>query len=287
LRLNQAFVKKQQFILLSGGFILLIVLYFFGNTTSPVSATSSSVNSDKANSGVTTTEVLNAAKKNITAQQSAYLTQLENSVVRGNVKAQQIRIYRQLAAYWQDTLRQQTIAAYYFGEEAKLENSEKNLNFAARLLLVHLMAEDNPAMQNWLATNAKVLFEKSLQINPANDSVRIELGACYIFGNISNTPMEGILKIKQVADKDPSNMYAQLILGLGDIKSGQYDKAAERLQLVTEKEPNNLQAVFNLAETYERKGDKANAVAWYRKAQNIISLPEAKREIEEKIRTLQ
>ncbi len=280
-------MKKQQFILLSGGFILLIVLYFFGNTTAPVSATSSSVNSDKANSGVTTTEVLNAAKKNITAQQSAYLTQLENSVVRGNVKAQQIRIYRQLAAYWQDTLRQQTIAAYYFGEEAKLENSEKNLNFAARLLLVHLMAEDNPAMQNWLATNAKVLFEKSLQINPANDSVRIELGACYIFGNISNTPMEGILKIKQVADKDPSNMYAQLILGLGDIKSGQYDKAAERLQLVTEKEPNNLQAVFNLAETYERKGDKANAVAWYRKAQNIVSLPEAKREIEEKIRTLQ
>lgn len=280
-------MKKQQFILLSGGFILLIVLYVFGNTTAPVSATSSSVNSDKANSGVTTTEVLNAAKKNITAQQSAYLTQLENSVVRGNVKAQQIRIYRQLAAYWQDTLRQQTIAAYYFGEEAKLENSEKNLNFAARLLLVHLMAEDNPAMQNWLATNAKVLFEKSLQINPANDSVRIELGACYIFGNISNTPMEGILKIKQVADKDPSNMYAQLILGLGDIKSGQYDKAAERLQLVTEKEPNNLQAVFNLAETYERKGDKANAVAWYRKAQNIVSLPEAKREIEEKIRTLQ
>jgi len=287
LRLNQAFVKKQQFILLSGGFILLIVLYVFGNTTAPVSATSSSVNSNKANSGVTTTEVLNAAKKNITAQQSAYLTQLENSVVRGNVKAQQIRIYRQLAAYWQDTLRQQTIAAYYFGEEAKLENSEKNLNFAARLLLVHLMAEDNPAMQNWLATNAKVLFEKSLQINPANDSVRIELGACYIFGNISNTPMEGILKIKQVADKDPGNMYAQLILGLGDIKSGQYDKAAERLQLVTEKEPSNLQAVFNLAETYERKGDKANAVAWYRKAQNIVSLPEAKREIEEKIRTLQ
>ncbi len=280
-------MKKQQFILLSGGFILLIVLYVFGNTTAPVSATSSSVNSNKANSGVTTTEVLNAAKKNITAQQSAYLTQLENSVVRGNVKAQQIRIYRQLAAYWQDTLRQQTIAAYYFGEEAKLENSEKNLNFAARLLLVHLMAEDNPAMQNWLATNAKVLFEKSLQINPANDSVRIELGACYIFGNISNTPMEGILKIKQVADKDPGNMYAQLILGLGDIKSGQYDKAAERLQLVTEKEPSNLQAVFNLAETYERKGDKANAVAWYRKAQNIVSLPEAKREIEEKIRTLQ
>jgi len=153
--------------------------------------------------------------------------------------------------------------------------------------LAHLMAEDNPGMQSWLATNAKALFEKSLQINPANDSVKIELGACYIFGNISSTPMEGIQKIKEVADKDPRSMYAQLILGLGDIKSGQYDKAAERLQLVAQKEPDNLQAVFNLAETYERKGDKASAIMWYRKAQNIISIPEAKQEIEERIKTLQ
>jgi tetratricopeptide (TPR) repeat protein len=280
-------VKRQQIILLSGGFVLLIVLYFFGNTTAPVSH-SSSVNTNNSNSeAITTAEVLNAAKRKIAPQQLSYLTQLENSVVRGNVKEQQIRIYKQLAAYWQDTLHQQAIAAYYFGEGSKLENSEKNLNFAARLLLAHLMAENNTGMQSWLATSAKALFEKSLQINPANDSVKIELGACYIFGNISNTPMEGIQKIKEVAEKNPQNMYAQLILGLGDIKSGQYDKAAERLQLVAQKEPSNLQAVFNLAETYERKGDKGNAVTWYRKAQNIISLPEAKQEIEERIKTLQ
>lgn len=280
-------MKKQQLILLSGGFILVLVLYFFGNTIAPATH-SSPVNTNDANSGtITTTEVLTAAKRNITSQQLSYLTQLENSVVRGNVKEQQIRVYRQLAAYWQDTLHQQAIAAYYFGEGAKLENSEKNLNFAARLLLAHLMAEENPGMQGWLATNAKALFEKSLQINPTNDSVKIELGACYIFGNISNTPMEGIRKIKEVVDKDPGNMYAQLILGLGDIKSAQYDKATERLQLVAQKEPNNLQAIFNLAETYERKGDKVNAVAWYKKAQNIISIPEAKQEIEERIKTLQ
>jgi len=99
--------------------------------------------------------------------------------------------------------------------------------------------------------------------------------------------MEGILKIKQVADKNPNNMYAQLMLGLGDIKSGQYDKAIERLQTVAQKEPNNLQAIFNLAETFERKGDKANAVTWYRKVQNMIDIPEAKQEIEARIKTLQ
>lgn len=279
-------MKRQQFVLLTGGLVLLVLLYFFGNTIPP-STNASSVKPNANSATVTTADVLNAAKKNLTAQQSSYLAQLENSVVRGDVKEQQIRIYRQLASYWQDSLHNQEIAAYYFGESAKLENSEKNLNFAARLLLQYLMSEENPSVQSWLATNAKALFEQSLKINPNNDSVQVELGACYLFGNISSTPMEGILKIKQVADKDPNNMYAQLMLGLGDIKSGQYDKAIERLQLVAQKEPNNLQAVFNLAETFERRGDKANAIIWYRKVQNMINVPEAKQEIEQRIKTLQ
>jgi len=280
-------VKKQQLVLLSGGLILLVLLYFFGNTTPP-STNSTVVNSGNTTSGtITTADVLNAAKKNLSAQQLSQLVQLENSVVRGDVKEQKIRIYRQLASYWQDSLHNQEIAAYYFGESAKLENSEKNINFAARLLLQYVTSEENPAMQTWLATNAKALFEQSLQINPNNDSVQVELGACYLFGNISSTPMDGILKIKQVTDRNPNNMYAQLMLGLGDIKSGQYDKAIERLQLVAKKEPDNLQAVFNLAETFERKGDKSNAVAWYRKVENMINVPEAKQEIEQRIKTLE
>lgn len=48
---------------------------------------------------------------------------------------------------------------------------------------------------------AKDLFERSLTINPANDSAKIGLGACYLFGEISPTPMEGILKIREVAEK--------------------------------------------------------------------------------------
>lgn len=280
-------MKKQQLFLFGAGVALLVLLYFFGNTIPPATNTPVANATNTSSGTVTTADVLNAAKKNLTAQQSSYLAQLENSVVRGDVKDQQIRVYRQLASYWQDSLHNQEIAAYYFGESAKLENSEKNLNFAAHLLLQYVMSEENPSVQTWLATNAKDLFEQSLRINPNNDSVQVELGACYLFGNISGTPMEGILKIKQVADKNPNNMYAQLMLGLGDIKSGQYDKAIERLQTVAEKEPNNLQAVFNLAETFERKGDKANAVAWYRKVQNMINIPEAKQEIEARIKTLQ
>jgi len=279
-------VKKQQIILLSGGIVLTALLFFLGNTVPPASTTPMQESGNKA-TVITTASLLDSAKKNLTDNQSSYVTELENSVVRGNVKDQKIGIYNQLGHYWQDSLGHPEIAAYYFGEEAKLENSEKNLNFAARLFLTQLMAETNPAMQFWLGTNAKALFDQSLQINPNSDSVKIEIGACYLFGNISSTPMEGILKIMEVANRDSGNMYAQLMLGLGGIKSGQYDKAIERLETVIKNEPGNLQAIFNLAETFERKGDKASAIIWYKRSQELINIPEAKQEIEQRIQSLQ
>lgn len=280
-------MKKQQLILVCSGILLVVALYFFGNTIPPKTTAPTMANSQGGSGAITTDKLLDSAKKTITSSQSSYLTQLENSVVRGDVKDQKIKIYKQLAAFWKDSLNHPEIAAYYIGEEAKLESSEKNLNFAARLLLAQLMAEANPVMQTWLATNAKALFEQSLQLNPNSDSVKVEIGACYLFGNISSTPMEGILKIKEVADKDSNNVYAQLMLGLGGVRSGQYDKAIERFQAVIRKEPANLQAIFNLAETFEKKGDKANAVLWYRKAQSIINIPEAKQELEQRIESLQ
>ena len=280
-------MKKQQLILLSGGLVLLVLLYFFGNTTPTTNLKANTTKDTAEGTTATITSVLEAAKKKLTPSQSETIAQLENSVVRGNVKEQQIHVYKQMALYWQDTLQRPDIGAYYLGESAKLENSEKSLSFAARLLLNQLMAETDPAMMNWLATNAKALFEKVLQINPGNDSAKVELGACYIFGNISSSPMEGISKIKEVADKDANNMYAQLMLGLGDIRSQQYDKAIERLGIVAEKEPRNLQALFNLAETYERKGDKQNAIKWYKRVESMINLPEAKQEIENRINSLQ
>lgn len=279
-------MKKQQLILAGGGLVLLLLLFFFGNTVPPATASKPAGETENNSSQPVVTDVLAIAKQGLNASQSEKITQLENSVVRGNVKEQQIAVYNQMSRYWQDTLQRPDIGVYYLGEAAKLENSEKNLNFAARLMLNQVMAGTEPDKTTWLATNAKALYEQSLKINPANDSAKIELGACYLFGNISAMPMEGIQKIREVEQKDSTNMYAQLMLGLGAIRSQQYDKAIERLEKVVKYEPHNLQALFNLAEANERKGDKANAIKWYRQVQDHVEIPEAKQEIENRINSL-
>jgi len=281
-------VRKQQWILTSAAILLFCGLYFFGNTvnpdkTTPVAAATSTAQA----TSLSTQDVLTKSKQGLNAAQLQKLTQLENSVVRGDVHNQQIQVYHQLANYWIDSLHNDKIGAYYAGEAAKLENSEKNLTFAAHLLLDNMMSANDAAMQHWLATQAKELFEIALKLNPQSDSSKIGLGACYMFGNISENPMQGILAIKEIADKNPNNIFAQMMLGLGGVQSGQYDKAAERFLNVIKLQPDNIEAILNLAQVYDRQNDKANAVKWYTEGLKYIQVPEARGEIEARIKSLQ
>ncbi|MEO5591303.1 MAG: tetratricopeptide repeat protein [Chitinophagaceae bacterium] len=283
-------MKKQQFILVGSGFALLLLVYFFGNTTPPekqhaVTEGANGATPKKMEAAV----IIAAAKQKLSASRQAYVTGLESSVVRGDVKEQQIKVYHQLANFWRDSVHFFEPYAYYTGAAAKLENSEKSLTFAARQFLNELKGTNQPAVKQWMADESKDLFEKALAINPANDSSKIGLGSCYIFGSTAGDPQEvmmGIQKILEVARKDSANMYAQLMLGIGGVVSGQLDKAVERLKKVVEKEPANLEAIFMLAEAYERKGDNANAVYWYEAGKKYISNPQMAEEIDNKIKTL-
>ncbi len=284
-------MKKQQFILVGSGIVLLLLIYFFGNTTPPQKP--QTVAADKGEGAlprkIDASAVIEAAKKKLPVAQQAYVTALETAVVRGDVKDQQIKVYRQLAGFWRDSAHFFEPYAYYTGAAAKLENSEKSLTFAARQFLNELQGTNQPAMKQWMADEARGLFQKALEINPANDSSKIGLGSCYIFGSTAGNPQEimtGIQTILEVARRDSSNMYAQLMLGIGGVVSGQLDKAIERLKNVVSKEPENLEAIFMLAEAYERKGDVANAVHWYEAGKKFVSNPQMVKEIDDKIKTL-
>lgn len=267
-------MKKQQSILIGSGAILFCILYFFGktvpsrNNAKPSAAVSQS---KPPAGGITISTILTSSKQQLSTEQQSYINQLETAVVRGDIKEQQIKVYRQIASFWKDSAHMLLPYSYYIGMASKLENSEKSLTFAAHNFLSGLRQQSNPALKQWMGTEAKELFEKALVLNPANDSNKVGLGSCYLFGNISENPMQGIQLIREVAERDTSNMYAQFMLGLGGMESGQFDKAIERLNKVVSKQPENLEALLTLAEACERKGDKVNAIKWYQVSKNFFS----------------
>lgn len=271
-------MKKPQLISIAAALSLIVCLYFFGKRSAGINKPAFSSSTD-----INIDTILNQAKQSLTPAQITWLETLEKSVVRGDVKSQQLDVYHQIAHFWKDSARIFEPYAWYEAEASRLEYSEKSLTFAAHLFLENLRGETDPQLKKWKALQAKDLFERSLRINDKNDSSLIGLGACYIFGNIAENPMEGILKVRQVAEKDSSNIFAQLVLGQGSTISGQYDKAIDRFERVIRLQPENMEAILLLAEVFERKSDKISAIKWYSKALPLVKNPDIKVELQKRI----
>ena len=278
-------VKRPQWITLVAALALVIIVYRFGRIVPERKASAGEVSG--SDNSVSINSILDQAKKGLTADQLNRLNALEHSVVRGDVKEQQLKTYHQLAHFWADEAQVFEPYAWYEAEGARLENSEKSLTFAAHLLLQNLRGENNLALRSWKALQARDLFERSLKINPNNDSSVVGLGACYVFGNIATTPMEGILKVRAVAEKDSTNIFAQEVLGHGSMLSGQYDRVITRFQTVYRLSKANrdirLEACLMLAEAFERKADASSAINWYERGLELIDNEQIKQEIKNRI----
>ena len=289
-------MKKPQWITLSIAVLSVIGLFaatqgsLFGekkrNPAKPAQATAS----DNHDHGLSTDSILYYAKQNIPQAQVARLTFLENSIDGVHAGEQKMHLMHQLAKYWSDSARAFTPMAwypyaYYTGEAARLENSEKSLSFAAHLFLAALSREQSHQVKDWEAEQAKDLFERSLKLNPQNDSAKVGLGATILYGG-HEAPMKGIGMIRAVVEQNPKNIFAQLTLGEASLLSGQLDKAVERFKTVVQLQPENLKAAVLLADTYERMNKKEEAIQAYKSLLPHITIPEMKKDVEKRINDL-
>ena len=229
-------------------------------------------------------------KQKLTTSQALAISKLENSVVRGDVSEQQVKANMQLAGFWKDSVHLFEPYAYYLSEAAKLDKSEKNLTFAAQLILNNLRSEQDEAKLSWKAEQAIALFEKAIELDPSNDDLKVGLGSCYVFGKgrfgRPEETMKGIQTLLSVVRKDSNNMKAQMMLGVGGYVSQQYDKAVERLLKVVKAQPDNLEAIAFLADTYAAKGNKEEAIRWYQVSKRLANDPHYSKEVDERIKLL-
>ncbi len=271
--------------------MLLLLLWFFGKTVA--SKESQPIPPMAGQPGKQAFNIeghLQQSKQNLTVSQANYISGLENSISRGDVKGQQERAYTQLADFWHDSLDNHELYVFYISKAAMLVNSEKNLTFAARQIFGDFRNEPDPAKRGWKAEQAIALFQKAIEINPANDSLKVELGACYVFGKgmagEAEETMKGVMMLRDVVKRDSMNMQAQMLLGIGGVLSTQYDRAIERLTKVVNNQPRNTEAVSWLAEAYAGKGDRQNAIKWFEISKQMVNIPEYSKEIDGRIKEL-
>ena len=281
---------KQQHYLTLAALLLLSGLFFFGKIETQKSTFPHADEHITHTAAFSITDSIQKAKQKLTPSQLITVTQLENSITRGDLKTQSHNNYVHLANFWKDSVNHFVAYAYYVSEGAILDNSEKSLTFAARLILDSMRREENMVLKAWEAETAIVLFDKAIQINPSNDNLKVDLGSCYVYGKgmigDAAETMKGIQQLLQVVNKDSGNMKAQLVLGIGGVISRQFDKAIARLNKVVASEPQNLEAVSWLGDAYAESGDKSNAVKWYEYSKRLVNNAAYSREVDERIKAL-
>ena len=136
-----------------------------------------------------------------------------------------------------------------------------------------------------------VLFQKSiacydqvLKMDPSNLDAKTNQGVCFVEG--SSDPMKGIGLLKEVVDSDPQHINAHLNLGFFSMRSGQMDKAVERFEKVLQIQPDYVEVYLYLADAFEQKGDKGQAIEYLEKYYHAIEDEMIRSEIKKYIEQL-
>ncbi len=226
--------------------------------------------------------ILDACRKQLPVAAQAEVNALDKKVSSIPDSAAMAPVFQELAKKWQEQ-KKMPVAAYYYAKAAKLENSEKNLNFAGQLFLDLVHDAGSAGVQVWEAQQSVACFKRSQELNPANDTVKMALAAAYIEG--TGETMSGVQLLLGIVREKPDNIPANLMLGRLAIQSGQFDKAVQRFETVTKKEPANTEALYFLAEAYKGKGDKAKAIALFEQCKKLVNKPDFTKEIDQYINT--
>lgn len=279
-------MRTSHYITIIAAAALIAALYFFANTTPPKEDVTPPMAQADSHEGHDHASFLiepyiDSVRALLPDHANQELSTLEESAEKttGISKA---NIYKDMAELWLQH-KNATVAAYYFSQWAKLDNSEKSLNFAGRFNLDLFHNAKQADVQGWATQQAIGHFEESLKLNPNNDTVKMALASCYIDG--TPQPMQGIQLLLGIVREKPNNVPANLMLGQLSIRSGQMDKAKDRFEKVLAVEPNNTEALYFLAEVYKSKGDKEKAIELLERCKEIINNPQFNQEIDNYIKS--
>jgi len=276
--------KKQIVVIVLVGAITgyLYLLQPKGLVKPKATRTNSGVASEKPAENINVTSVSSTAKSAVGAALTGKINDLENQLKNASGK-DKAGLQRQLAVQWDDD-NQPAPAAFYYQAVARKENKYEDwLNAGNRFNDAYKLTQDTAA-QAAFTVNSVEAFQNALKLKPESLDAKTGLGVAYVNGGAAS-PMQGILLLREVVQKDPNNRSANMNLGLFSMKSGQYAKAVDRFKTVIAQKP-EFEPYFYLAETYKQLGKKTEAIAAYQKCKEMMPDPVFGQRIDEYIKEL-
>lgn len=216
------------------------------------------------------TALMAQARGQLSADKITSLAAIEHKLEAVEDDAAKVELYKELSARWFD-FGKAAIAGHYAGLVAEIENTEEAWSIAGTTYSICIQREQEQKVIDYCTAKAIEALEKAASLNPDNLQHRINLALVYTENPPKDNPMKGILMLVDLNKKHPGNAMVLTQLGRLAIKTGQYEKAVERLQAAIRAEPENLNANCLLAQAYETLGNTAAASRFSQKCEQLSS----------------
>ncbi len=260
-------MNKGQWILILTAALLFAVLYF-GFDTKP--SKQKDVEKQRASSFASTdiNAMLVDAKATLPTQATASVMALEGDLEKAVQDTAKASAYRELSSLWYQ-LEKLGIAGYYAEKVAEITRDEESWSIAGTTFSICLQREMEEKIRSFCTDHAVQALEKAASLNPANLQHKVNLALVYAENPPQDTPMKGILMLRDLNEQHPDDVLVLTQLGRLAIKTSQFDRAIERLTRAVELEPGNKAATCLLAQAFEGKGDAAKATDFKAKCEKL------------------
>jgi len=236
----------KQFLLIAGAAGLTVLLYFAPQKVKK--PFDNAQGKEKEGEAFSFNTILSEAKGSLKRQEAERISSIESVYLKDTTSEV---LLDSLGKAW-DAVSMPQVSAHYFELLAERKPDEKHwINAAFRYFDAFKISADS-TFRKMNVEKAIASYKKVLEINPKNLDAKTDLGICYAEG--TNSPMQGIMMLREVVQENPKHEMALFNLGVLSIKSGQYDKAVDRFEKVLEVNPNNKEARFLLGRTYLSMG---------------------------------
>lgn len=250
-------MNKKQWIVITSAAILFCALYF-GFNTSPDKH--KLIEEQRKLSAVSTdiTSLLREAKESLTPQQIAVLSPMESAIEGTSEDSLRSELLKQLSSTWY-SFNQASIAGFYAEEVAQIERNEEAWSVAGTTYSICVQREPEGKTRSFCTERAISSLEKAYSLNPSNIQHRTNLALVYAENPPKENPMKGILMLVELNKQYPENVSVLTQLGRLAIKTGQFEKAIQRLEKAVQLDPENPIANCLLARAFDEAGQQAQA----------------------------
>jgi Tfp pilus assembly protein PilF len=274
-------LNKTQIAVISSSIVLIVLLLFANTKLLPkkeeVAETADHDHGDSNKAALT--KIVKSAMDGLAAGDKKTIAALEEAIKTSPDKKV---AFEKMIDMW-DSLRNPSVAAYYMEQAAQASPTESNWMEAANRYYAATRFVDE-ANRPVLFGKATEGFEHVLELNPKNLDAKINLASCYVEG--SPDPMKGIGMLREIEKTDSNNVNLQLNFAFFSEKSGQWDRAIARFKKVLKIQPDFIEAYLHLADAYQQKGDKANAIESLKKYVALVEDVTIKTEVQDYINKL-